>query len=63
MSDALELILYQDAGAALSAIITAFETRTETDALTESIVFVFSYLDSVNFCGENYYAGTEGVLL
>ena len=63
MSDALELILYQDAGAALSAIITAFQSRMQTENLTESVSFVFSYLDSVNFCGENYYAGTEGVLL
>lgn len=32
-------------------------------SLTESINIKYGYGDFVNFCGENYYAGTEGVLL
>ena len=34
-----------------------------TETLTENLVITFHYGDQINFCGENYYMGTEGVLL
>ena len=34
-----------------------------TEGLNENVVITFHYGDHVNFCGENYYMGTEGVLL
>lgn len=34
-----------------------------TEELNENVVITFHYGDHVNFCGENYYMGTEGVLL
>ena len=63
MTDAVSVIMHQDATAVISAVVEAFESRMQTETLTDECIITFSYLDSANFCGEDYRAGTEGVLL
>ena len=43
--------------------VSGYSSVLVTEGLTESVTFVFGYADWINFCGENYYCGTEGVLL
>ena len=48
---------------AFSENVSGYDMETEHVGLTENIAFTFGWADWFNFCGENYYAGTEGVLL
>ena len=43
--------------------VSGYSSVLVTEGLTETVTFVFGYADWINFCGENYYCGTEGVLL
>lgn len=47
----------------LAENILGISSVLTTEALSENLVITFHYGDHINFCGENYYMGTEGVLL
>jgi len=48
---------------AFSANIAGMDAPASFTELTENVVITFGWADWINFCGENYYCGTEGVLL
>lgn len=43
--------------------ITSATTPIVTETITDALVFALRYGDHINFCGEGYYSGTDGVLL
>lgn len=43
--------------------ISAYSATLVPNSVTDAVVITFGYADWINFCGENYYCGTEGVLL
>lgn len=53
--------LYYDE--AFSENVSGMSTELLTENLSENVVITFGYADWINFCGEGYYCGTEGVLL
>jgi hypothetical protein len=48
---------------AFSENVSGMSTELLTENLSENVVITFGYADWINFCGEGYYCGTEGVLL
>lgn len=48
---------------AFSENVSGMSSELLTENLSESVVITFGYADWINFCGEGYYCGTEGVLL
>ena len=48
---------------AFSESVSGMDAIAEYVGLTENLVITFGWADWINFCGENYYCGTEGVLL
>ena len=44
-------------------IVQAYTTATSCIGMTESCIIKLGYREDICFCGENYYCGTEGVLL
>lgn len=54
---------YSDAGGSISELVGSVTAGMRKQALSDIISLETYYLDSINFCGEDYRAGTEGVLL
>ena len=48
---------------AFSESVSGMDAIAEYVGLTENLVITFGWADWINFCGEGYYCGTEGVLL
>ena len=60
----ISIILMGEVKSALNDLIPAVSAAIHTLInMTESCNIEFRYREDICFCGENYYAGTEGVLL
>ena len=55
--------LHSETQVALVDSMLAMTVNAELQTTTESCTIIFSYREDVCYCGEGYYAGTEGVLL
>lgn len=63
LSEGINITTYTDAAASISDTFTEIAALMQTEALSDTMTIEVHYHDSVNFSGENYRAGTEGVLL
>jgi hypothetical protein len=63
LSEGINVTTYTDAAASISDTFAGIAALMQTEALSDTMTLAVHYHDSVNFSGENYRAGTEGVLL
>lgn len=63
LTESAELKTLQDEGASVSEQIEAIIASVQEIALHDTINLTVEYIDAVNHCGEDYRAGTDGVLL
>lgn len=63
LSEGISVTTYTDAAASIQDTFAGIAAQMQSQALSDTMRLEIHYHDSVNFSGENYRAGTEGVLL
>lgn len=63
LTDSARLITEQPISEQLAESLVEFVTDMQTEAINDTMILELRYHDAICFAGENYYAGTEGVLL
>lgn len=63
ITDDVEITTYLPVSPELASMVEALVPQMQRIPVSDTMNLILLYHDDVNYCGENFYAGTDGVLL